>query len=101
MHALIESNREAIRALCRKYGVRRLDVFGSAAGDAFDVERSDVDFLVEFDPRRAAWAFDDYFGLKEKLEALLGRRVDLVTLPSLRNRYFRANVEATREAIFG
>jgi predicted nucleotidyltransferase len=101
MHALIESNREAIEALCRRHGVRRLDVFGSAASGAFDPARSDIDLLVEFAPERAARAFDDYFGLKEDLEALLGRSVDLVTVGSLRNPFFREAVVSSREAVFG
>lgn len=47
MHALIEQHKEAIRALCREFGVKRLELFGSAATDEFDPDRSDVDFLVE------------------------------------------------------
>lgn len=85
--------------LCRRYGVRRLDLFGSAATGAFDPSRSDVDFLVEFDedPTRL---FDRYFGLKESLEALFGRPVDLVTESSLVNPYFRARVEAERRPVY-
>jgi predicted nucleotidyltransferase len=55
--------------------VRRLNLFGSAARGDFDPQRSDVDFLVEFD-RTHTDAL--YFGLKEALEGLLGRPVDLV-----------------------
>ena len=49
MHALIEARRQEIEALCRGLGIRRLDVFGSAVGNSFDVDTSDVDVLVEFD----------------------------------------------------
>ena len=77
----------------------RLELFGSAAGDAFDPQRSDLDFLVEFDadPSRL---FDRYFGLKESLEALYGRRVDLVTEGSLRNRYFIEAVNQSRRLVY-
>ena len=88
-----------IRDLGRRYGVARLELFGSAAGDAFDPQRSDLDFLVEFDadPSRL---FDRYFGLKESLEALYGRRVDLVTASSLRNRYFIEAVNQSRRLVY-
>jgi Nucleotidyltransferase domain len=49
--AEIKEKRDALAALCRRYGVARLEVFGSAARDAeFDASRSDVDFLVTFTP---------------------------------------------------
>ena len=50
MIAEILSHREELDELCRRFHVRRLDLFGSAAGDDFDAERSDLDFLVEFEP---------------------------------------------------
>lgn len=88
-----------LSALCRRHGVRRLDLFGSAATGTFDPACSDVDFLVEFneDPARL---FDRYFGLKESLEALYGRPVDLVTAGSLRNPYFIAAVNETRRLVY-
>jgi len=48
MNPLIEQHLDAIRALAREYGVARLEGFGSAATDAFDPNRSDVDFIVEY-----------------------------------------------------
>jgi predicted nucleotidyltransferase len=70
-------DREAIAELCRKHGARSLVVFGSAVTEHFDDSRSDVDFLVEFADNLTS-RFDAYFGLKDGLEALLGRPVDLV-----------------------
>jgi predicted nucleotidyltransferase len=74
----IDQKRAALAALCRRYGAARLEVFGSAVrGVGFDPDRSDVDFLVTFTPaaRNDLAAFAD---LKEGLEKLLGRPVDLV-----------------------
>jgi uncharacterized protein len=51
MIAEISSHREELRESCRRFHVRRFDLFGSATGDDFDAERSDLDFLVESDPR--------------------------------------------------
>jgi uncharacterized protein len=92
-------DREAISRLCRKYGVRRLLVFGSAVTEQFDDTRSDVDFLVEFAddlPSR----FDAYFGLKEELEDLLGRPVDLVMPGALDNPYFAASALRRSEELY-
>jgi hypothetical protein len=78
MIAEISSPREELRELCRRFHVRRLDLFGSATSADFDAEHSDLDFLVEFDPQAPeALSFKTFFGLKESLEALFGRSVDL------------------------
>ncbi len=100
MHDAVEQHRAAIEELCRRHGVRRLDVFGSATTDDFDKARSDVDFLIEFTHADGRNAADDYFGFKEDLEALLGRSVDLVSPRALRNPYFREGVDETREALY-
>ena len=91
MIAEISSHREELEQLCRRFHVRRLDLFGSASSDDFNPARSDLDFLVEFEPE--ASSFDIYFGLKESLEALFGRSVDLVESSAIRNPYFKASVE--------
>jgi uncharacterized protein len=88
MIADISLHREELRDLCRRFHVRRLDVFGSAARGDFDPVRSDVDFLVEF-----ATQNDDlarFLDFKQALEALLARRVDLVD---------RKAIEASRNYI--
>jgi predicted nucleotidyltransferase len=80
MAPIIERNREQIVALCKRYGITRLDVFGSAArGTDFDEATSDADFFYEFDTSRPTLA-DDYFGFVEALQTLLGRPVDLVSI---------------------
>ncbi len=97
----IELRREEVRALCRRFHVRRLDLFGSAARQDFDPEKSDIDFLVEFDRRHPdALSFKTYFQLKESLEALLGRPVDLVEPGAIRNPYLKASIERSREPFF-
>ena len=101
MLPLIAERRAEIAALCRRYHVRRLELFGSAARDDFDPVASDVDFLVEFDrEHRDALAFTTYFKLKESLETLLGRAVDLVEPGAIRNPYIKASIEKSRELVF-
>jgi predicted nucleotidyltransferase len=80
---LLIENREAIAAICRRHGVRRLDVFGSSLdAAAFDPEESDIDVLVQFDGEVASDAFLD---LKEALEAVFQRPVDLVEREAVQN----------------
>jgi uncharacterized protein len=76
MIADIALHREELQELCRRFGVRRLDVFGSAARGDFDPARSDVDFLVEFAAQDDDLAH--FLDFKQALETLLDRRVDLV-----------------------
>jgi predicted nucleotidyltransferase len=96
----IALHREKLRALCRRFHVRRLDLFGSAARGDFDPERSDVDFIVEFERDAPLHPFDAYFGLKEELEELLDRRVDLVMAGAVKNPYRRASIEQDRETVY-
>ncbi len=100
MPALLDDKRAQIEGLCRKFRVRRLDVFGSAVRDDFDPDRSDVDFLVEFEPDTDRNRFHDYFDLKDALVALLGRPVDLVSANGIKNRYLKAAIESERRPIY-
>jgi len=96
----IDVRRDALAALCRRFGVRRLELFGSAVTGRFDPEASDLDFLVEYDNPDAPGASDRYFGLIEALEALFGRRVDLVVARAMRNPYFIRQVNAQRRVVY-
>jgi predicted nucleotidyltransferase len=100
MTNLIEQYRDEVAALCRGVGARRLDVFGSAVREDFDAATSDLDFLVEFDDLPPAKYADAYFALKESLETLFGRPVDLITETSLENPYFRDRVQAERQPAY-
>ncbi|MBC7784482.1 MAG: nucleotidyltransferase domain-containing protein [Burkholderiales bacterium] len=97
---LIEQHRAALEALCAKYGVRRLELFGSAVGGGFDRKNSDLDLVVHFHNWTHHKASDRFFGLLFDLESLFGRKVDLVTDGSIRNPYFRRNVDASKVAIY-
>jgi predicted nucleotidyltransferase len=101
MIPLIEDHLEEIAALCREFGVARLEVFGSAATGAFDPERSDVDFLVEYAPETdlGPW-LRRFFELRERLSELLGRPVDLVTAEAPTNPYFVRSVNASRRMVY-
>jgi hypothetical protein len=91
---------DALRVLCRRHHVRRLDLFGSAVTDRFDAACSDLDMLVIFDDLAPGSYADAYFALKQGLEKLFSRDVDLVTTAALQNPYFRREVEAHRQTLF-
>ena len=78
MHPAIAQHRTGISAICKRYRISRLEVFGSAArAHDFDPASSDADFLVEFAPEVQP-SLETFFGAKADLEQLLGRGVDLV-----------------------
>ena len=96
----IEQNRPALADLCRRFGVRSLEVFGSAADGNFDPERSDIDFLVEFGESDSDNLFHRFFGLSEALEQLFARKIDLVSPSALKNPYFIAAVNRSRQPLY-
>jgi predicted nucleotidyltransferase len=100
MQPIIDSHRAELAAICRRFHVRKLDLFGSAARDDFDPEHSDFDFLVAFDNDVPTGGFDAYFGLKDALESLLGRTVDLVMDGAVENPYLKRSIERSRKAVY-
>jgi predicted nucleotidyltransferase len=100
VHPVIEENRSALAALCRKHQVRSLDLFGSATSRDFEPSKGDLDFLVEFEVLEPSAFSAAYFGLLEELIALFGRPVDLVVESSIDNPYFRESIERTRIRLY-
>ena len=100
MILLVAQRMAELAEICRRHHVKRLEVFGSAAVGDFDAEKSDIDFLVEFgDAPRKPW-YGNHFDLKEDLENLFARDVDLVDDQAIRNPYFRKSVDETREQVY-
>ena len=100
MDSLIAAHRADIEALCRRFHVKRLEVFGSALRDDFDPERSDVDFLVELDKSASPNLFHDYMDLRQALVDLLGRPVDLLMPAAIRNPYLRSRIDEQRTLLY-
>jgi predicted nucleotidyltransferase len=99
--SLVEDRVEEVKQICRRHGVERLDLFGSAAREGFDIEGSDLDFVVSFERRDPPELFDRYFGLKEDLEELFGRGVDLVMEGAVgKNPRFAESVAETRVPLY-
>jgi predicted nucleotidyltransferase len=94
------NRKSEIEDACRRLGVRRLELFGSAARAEGAGQARDFDFLVDLgDVAPIAYA-DAYFSLREILEALFNRPVDLVTETSISNRYFREGIDRARRLLY-
>lgn len=85
---LLEKHQVQIDVLCRKHGVKKLELFGSAARGDFCESNSDFDFFVEFLSYDSPTIVDQWFGLQEDLEQELGRKVDLVSRRAATNPFF-------------
>jgi uncharacterized protein len=97
---MLDAYRDQLRKLCQTFGVRRLELFGSAARGDFDPAQSDYDFFVDFDDQPSAGAFKRYMGLKFGLEDMLGRPVDLVETAAVTNPYFLRHAAANRVEVY-
>ena len=100
MDPRVSEQKPELAGLCRRFHVRRLELFGSAANGSFDPQRSDLDFLVEFETLSHGEYAAAFFALKEALEQLFGRSVDLVVPSAIRNPYFRQSVEQSKALLY-
>jgi len=98
MNANVQLDREALAAFCRKWRIKELSIFGSAIRDDFSPE-SDLDFLVSFEPGTSL-DIDRLLDMKEELELIHSRPVDLVEKEALRNPWRKYEILKTREVIY-
>lgn len=92
----ISARRGEFEALCRRFYVRRLDVFGSAARGEDFTEESDINFLVAFEPDHTPPALRDFLALRSALASLLGREIDLTVAGAVRNPFVREAIDRSR-----
>ncbi len=100
MNSLIRSKSRKLAEICVKHHVRHLELFGSAATDSSDSEKSDVDCLVEFKELTPAAHADAFFGLLEDLERIFERDIDLVEPRAIRNPYFLEAIQQQRVTVY-
>ena len=100
MEPFVKEKLKEVARLCARHRVRRLELFGSAAGDGFDPGGSDLDFLVEYEDMAPGEHAHAYFGLMEDLQQVFGRPVDLVERRAIRNPYFIEAIEQTRVMLY-
>ena len=96
---LIDVNKDKITELCDKHKVKELYLFGSMLTDQFN-DVSDIDMLIQFNQIELLDYFDNYMDLKEELEKLFNRRVDLVENQAVWNPVFRRVVEREKQLVY-
>ena len=97
----LASHLPAIARLCQRYGIARLELFGSAASGMFEAGRSDFDFLYELDLNVAGSPLQRFVEFSNALANELGAPIDLINPRYIRNKYFAAEVEQSRMPIYG
>ncbi|MGZ3755626.1 MAG: nucleotidyltransferase family protein [Mucilaginibacter sp.] len=96
----LENYLQDIKALCAQHKVKHLYAFGSVLTDKFN-SKSDVDFMVDFEPVEIEQYADNYYSLKFSLEDILNRPVDLLEEKAVKNPYFKQVVDSHRQLIYG
>jgi predicted nucleotidyltransferase/predicted XRE-type DNA-binding protein len=89
-----------LRALCRRFNVRRLCVFGSVLRPDFDPKRSDIDLTVDFGRSPSHGPVEQYFSFKESLERLLGREIDLIEIHAMPDSRLKRIIERTEVPVY-
>lgn len=97
---LIERNIDTIRDLCSRHKVRRLFAFGSVLTESFKKD-SDVDLVVDFQDVDLHEYADNYFDLKESLENLFKRNVDLLEEKAIKNPYLKQSIDSSKQLVYG
>jgi len=96
---LVESNIDAIKELCKSHYVSQLFVFGSVLTNRFK-KNSDIDLIVDFQEIDLYNYADNYFDLKDSLERLFNREVDLLEDKAIQNPYLRQSIDSSKQLIF-
>jgi predicted nucleotidyltransferase len=97
---IVEQNISGVSELCRQHQVKNMYLFGSVLTPKFSSE-SDIDFLVNFEGVDLYQYFDNYIELKEGLETMFGRKVDLVEEHAIKNPILRQSINRTKKLIYG
>ena len=100
MQPITETHRAELAAICRRFNVSKLDLFGAATRDDVDPERSDFDFLVALDLSSSTNGCEDYYRFKDALESLLGRTVALVMEGTAETPTLKRSIASGKHPIF-
>ena len=96
---MIDSYKNQITELCDSHKVKELYLFGSILTDRFN-DSSDIDMLIQFQQIELLDYFDNYMDLKEKLEKMLNRSVDLLENQAIRNPIFRQILDRDKQLFY-
>jgi predicted nucleotidyltransferase len=96
---LIDQHKDEIIQACRSCAVKELHVFGSVLSDHF-TENSDVDFAVDFNRNSFEGSYGQFMEFKDRLEHILHRNIDLISIRSVRNPIFLRTLNNTKQCIY-
>jgi predicted nucleotidyltransferase len=97
---VLNTYKNQIADLCKKYNVKKLYAFGSVLRSDFN-KTSDIDLVVDFDDVPLKTYADNYFDFIYKLEDLFRRKVDLIENKAIKNPYFKEEVDKNKVLIYG
>lgn len=97
---MISEKQESLERICERHRVLSLSLFGSAVGEDFEPENSDLDFVVEFKPMTPIKHKNAYFGMISDLERLFERSMDLVKPGALENPYVRQSIQSQQKLLY-
>jgi predicted nucleotidyltransferase len=97
---IVEQNIATVSELCKRHKVRDMYLFGSILTEKFS-SGSDIDFLVNFGQVDLFYYFDNYMGLKDALENLFERPVDLIEEKTVKNPVLRRSIDRNKKLIYG
>ena len=98
--SIVDRNKKQIIALCDKYNVAKLYVFGSVLTAKFKKE-SDIDFIVDFKEIDLLDYADNYFDFKNSLEQIFKRQIDLLEDKAIKNPFLRQSIDSSKQQIYG
>jgi predicted nucleotidyltransferase len=100
MHTVIKNSLNELNKLCRDYKVTKLYTFGSVNTDRFDIQKSDLDIIVELPPMDPEEKGELLIDLWDRLEELFQRKVDLLSKPRVDNPYLQMGIDKTKKLIY-
>jgi predicted nucleotidyltransferase len=101
MPGIIDEKLGEIAATCKRYGIKRLFVFGSALRDDFRPGESDIDLLVEFGPLEITKRFHVYLDAREAFRSIFQADVDLVMQGAVKNKVILNEIDRTKKLVYG
>jgi predicted nucleotidyltransferase len=97
---IISDNVGVFKTLCEDHKVKYLYAFGSSVTDRFDEETSDIDLLVEIDSTDPIDRGETLLSLWDRFETFFNKKVDLLTVSSIRNPYLKKSIDSTKRLIY-
>jgi len=97
---IIEQKLTDLIEICHEFGVNRIYAFGSVLTEGFDIEKSDLDFVVEMEKMPPLDRGEKLIALWAALESLFAKKVDLITEQPIRNPYLRESINNSKQLIY-